>query len=61
MYARGGVIFNDDGSVYEGPVTFGAPVTQEEVLTALGADTAEAGDVLTADGAGGAAFAAPAS
>lgn len=49
MQVRGGVLFNDDGSVYEG--SFG-----DAVLAALGAGGASAGDVLTADGNGGAAF-----
>lgn len=60
MQVRGGVLFNDDGSVFEGTLdaaAIGAEVTTAAVLSALGAGSAGAGDVLTADGDGGAAFA----
>jgi hypothetical protein len=58
MKVIGGTLFNDDGSVFEGTLDVAAVggVTGAQVKAALGADTATVGQVLTADGNGGAAF-----
>lgn len=63
MQVRGGVLFDDNGQVFEGELTAGrlgglSTVTKGDVLAALDAADASAGDVLTADGDGGAEFAA---